>query len=155
MDHVGANLVVLVVGVALTFYIGRLLARVGQPYLEGAFPDTRLAGSIDKLLYILFLLVVLGLLVLLAATDLGIESSLQIVMIKLGVVLLVMGTAHGLTMLGLSRIKSRRRAEEMSAQIAVEIERVRQERAANGNAADTAGTDGTASDQAAAPRAYE
>ena len=105
-------LVFVVLGVILVLVVGQMLNRAGRVYLEEVFPDARVANSVSKLLAVLFYLFALGLLGIISTMDVPPEGAAQVVVTKLGVVLLVLGIVFAVTMLVLSRIRSRRREEE-------------------------------------------
>jgi len=72
---------------------------------------------------VLFHLVVLGILFLISTTAVPTDGAFETVITKIGLVLLVLGGAHGGTMLALARIRSKRHeqalADEMTAQFEV------------------------------------
>ena len=111
-SNLAAYLVLLVTGTALTLLVGQLLIRSGQVYLEQVFDDQRLATSVNRLLAVLFHLVMLGVLALISTIDVPVDGTTQAVVTKLGVVLLVLGAGHAATLLGLSRLRDRRRAQQ-------------------------------------------
>jgi len=111
--NLAGYLVFVALGATLTLLVGQLLVRSGQVYLEQAFDDLRLANSINRLLAVLFHLVMLGVLAIISTIEVPVQGAAQTVVTKLGVVLLVLGAGHGATMLGLSRLRTRRRAQEL------------------------------------------
>lgn len=109
-DPIDLYVTVVVLGAVLTIVVGLILYRVGEPFLEEVFGDRRRARSMNRLLVVLFNLVVLGILALISVIDVPwVQGEVQLVVTKLGVVLLVLGAAHGFAMYGLGRIRSRRR----------------------------------------------
>jgi hypothetical protein len=68
-----------------------------------------------RLVTVLFHLAVLGLLALLSTIDLGGGSTLPAVVGKLGVMLLVLAIAHGITIAVLSRIRDEQVGESFAA----------------------------------------
>lgn len=108
----------LVVAVALTFVVGRLLVTAGEPFLQEVFQDVGVTRSVNLLLSVLFHLITLGVLAIISVIDLGdsMEPLQQFVM-RLGVVLLVLGIAYGISMLVLIRVRERRRAAQISEQV--------------------------------------
>ncbi len=122
-DGVGINVTVLLIGLVLTLIVGQILIRAGQEFLEEVFNSRSTARSVSRLLAVLFHLVVLGILSLISTVDVPTEGAFQTVITKIGLVLLVLGAAHGGTMLALARIRSRRREQvledEMNAQFEV------------------------------------
>ncbi|MGH4026809.1 MAG: hypothetical protein ACRDRV_19730 [Pseudonocardiaceae bacterium] len=108
-EPVGLYLTVVLLGAALTVLVGVLLYRNGEPFLAEVLGDRERAAWLNRLLLVLFLLVVLGVLALISVIELPwVDSAIQLVMTKLGVVLLVLGVAHGLMMLMLQRMRTRR-----------------------------------------------
>ncbi len=106
--------VLLVVSVGLTFLVGRLLVRAGEPFLLEVFHEEKVTRSVNLLLSVLFHLVTLGVLAIISVTDVSGDNMLQTFVVKLGVVLLTLGVAYGISMLVLIRVRERRRAAEIS-----------------------------------------
>jgi hypothetical protein len=104
----------LVVSTGLTFLVGRLLVRAGEPYLLEVFHDRKVTRSVNLLLSVLFYLVTLGVLAMISVVEIDVGSPLQTFVAKLGVVLLTLGIAYGISMLVLIRVRERRRASEIS-----------------------------------------
>lgn len=109
--------VVLVIGIGLTFVVGRLLVVAGEPFLQEVFGDRDVARSVNLLLSVLFHLITLGVLAIISTVDLDLADQLQRVVVRIGVVLLVLGVAYGVSMLVLIRIRERRRAALISAEV--------------------------------------
>jgi hypothetical protein len=107
-------LVLLAVSVGLTFLVGRLLVRAGEPFLLEVFHEEKVTRSVNLLLSVLFHLVTLGVLAIISVTDVPADSALQAFVVKLGVVLLTLGVAYGISMLVLIRVRERRRSDEIS-----------------------------------------
>lgn len=114
MPEMTQYLVLLAVSVALTFLVGRLLVRAGEPFLQEVFHDEKVTRSVNLLLSVLFHLVTLGVLAIISVTDVPADSDLQAFVVKLGVVLLTLGIAYGISMLVLIRVRERRRSDEIS-----------------------------------------
>jgi hypothetical protein len=106
--------VLLAVSVGLTFLVGRLLVRAGEPFLQEVFHDEKVTRSVNLLLSVLFHLVTLGVLAIISVTDVPADNDLQAFVVKLGVVLLTLGIAYGISMLVLIRVRERRRSDEIS-----------------------------------------
>lgn len=117
----------LVLGTALTVLVGQILIRTGEGFLDEVFEDKQTAKSINRLLAVLFHLVVLGVLALISTMEVPGEDPLQIIVTKLGVVLLVLGAAHGSTMLLLARIRSKRREQELADEMSAQFDQSRQQ----------------------------
>ncbi len=122
-DGVGINVTVLLIGLVLTLIVGQILIRAGQEFLQEVFNSRGTARSVSRLLAVLFHLVVLGILFLISTTAVPTDGAFETVITKIGLVLLVLGAAHGGTMLALARIRSKRQeqvlADEMNAQFEV------------------------------------
>jgi hypothetical protein len=104
----------LAVSIALTFLVGRLLVSAGEPFLQEVFQDEKVTRSVNMLLSVLFHLITLGVVIIILGFDLGPAEPLQRFVTRLGVVLLVLGIAYGVSMLVLIRIRERRRQDEIS-----------------------------------------
>jgi hypothetical protein len=107
-------IVLLALSIGLTFLVGRLLVRAGEPFLQEVFHDEKVTRSVNLLLSVLFHLVTLGVLAIISVTDVPGYNELQTFVVKLGVVLLTLGIAYGISMLVLIRVRERRRANEIS-----------------------------------------
>jgi hypothetical protein len=107
-------IVLLALAIGLTFLVGRLLVRAGEPFLQEVFHDEKVTRSVNLLLSVLFHLVTLGVLAIISVTDVPGYNELQTFVVKLGVVLLTLGIAYGISMLVLIRVRERRRANEIS-----------------------------------------
>lgn len=115
MSDTGMYVTLLVVAIALTFMVGRLLVTAGEPFLQEVFQDTSVTRSVNLLLSVLFHLITLGVLAIISVIDIaGGQAPLQTFVVKLGVVLLVLGIAYGISMLVLIRVRERRRADQVS-----------------------------------------
>ena len=102
---------VLVLGGVVSVVVGRALRGAGRPFLDDVLRDERVSEAVARLLTVLFSLLSLGTVALLATLDLAGWSTVHATALKLGLVLLVLGVAHGLTLLVLLRIKKRRRRQ--------------------------------------------
>lgn len=111
-DGLGTYVVVLVLGIGSALLVGQVLLRTGQALLEEAF-EKRVANSVNRLLSVLFHLGALGVLALISTVDVPVTGAVQTVVTKLGVVLLVLGLAHGLLILMLTRLRNRSREQRV------------------------------------------
>ena len=59
-------ILLLVVAVALTFLVGQLLVRAGEPFLFEVFQDRKVTRSVNLLLSVLFYLITLGVLAIIS-----------------------------------------------------------------------------------------
>jgi len=112
-DSLAGYLTFVAFGTALTLLVGQLLIRSGQVYLEETFDDERLAASVNRLLAVLFHLIMLGVLAVISTIDVPVSGAAQTVVTKLGVVLLVLGAGHAGTMWGLGRLRTRRTEQRL------------------------------------------
>jgi len=112
-DDLGTYVTVLALGIGAALLVGQVLLRTGQAILEEAFADQRVASSVNRLLAVLFHLGALGVLALISAVDVPVTGAVQTVVTKLGIVLLILGAAHGLLVLMLTRIRDRSRYQSM------------------------------------------
>lgn len=123
----GSYVLLLVLSIALTVLVGQILMRTGESFLADVFDDRQTAKSVNRLLAVLFHLVVLGVLALITTVNPPPDGELQTLVFKLGVVLLVLGAAHGATMLLLARIRSKRREQELADEMSAQLEQSRQQ----------------------------
>ncbi|ALE86407.1 hypothetical protein [Pseudonocardia sp. HH130629-09] len=117
MEGTGGYLALVVVGVAITVGVGQILLRTGQPFLQDVFQSKETSHSINRLLVVLFHLLTLGVLGMISVIDIDSITGVQQIVFKIGVVLLVVGIAYGISMLVLLRIRERRRQQKVSADI--------------------------------------
>lgn len=117
MSPTALYIALLVVAVALTFLVGRLLITAGEPFLQEVFRDRSVTRSVNLLLSVLFHLITLGVLAIISVVDFTFEDPLQTFVARLGVVLLILGVAYGISMLVLIRVRERRRADDISEQV--------------------------------------
>jgi hypothetical protein len=110
-------LIFLVVAVALTAAVGRVLFLSGEPFLEEVFQSKDTARSANVLLTVLFHLLTLGVLAIISTIGVPVEGTVQTMVTKFGVVLVVVGIAYGVSMLVLLQIRERRRATVVSANV--------------------------------------
>ncbi len=114
MSPTAQYLTLLAVAIGLTFVVGRLLVTAGEPFLEEVFQDRSVTRSVNLLLSVLFHLITLGVLAIISVVEFDTGDPLQTLVAKLGVVLLVLGIAYGISMLVLIRVRERRRADQIS-----------------------------------------
>lgn len=125
-DSDGTYLLVLILSILLTVAVGQILFRSGEAFLDEVFNEPNTARSVNRLLAVLFHLVVLGIvLAVITSMDVPVQGVLQTVVTKLGLVLLVLGAAHGGTMLVLARIRSKRREQDLEDEMSAQLEHSR------------------------------
>jgi hypothetical protein len=114
MNDISQYILLLVVAVGLTFLVGRLLVTAGEPFLQEVFQDRSVTRSVNLLLSVLFHLVTLGVLAIVSVIDFDAGGALQTFIARLGVVLLILGIAYGISMLVLIRVRAARRASQIT-----------------------------------------
>jgi Na+/melibiose symporter-like transporter len=115
MNATAQYLTLLAVSIGLTFAVGRLLVTAGEPFLQEVFQDRSVTRSVNLLLSVLFHLITLGVLAIVSVLDIGSNADpVQATVAKLGVVLIILGIAYGISMLVLIRVRERRRASQIS-----------------------------------------
>jgi hypothetical protein len=122
-------LFIVIVGGLITVVVGQILMRSGIGFLRDVFDDDEAAVSANRLLGVLFHLVALGFLALISTyRPFDVEGRVQIVVTQLGGVLLVLGVLHGLALLLLAKIRSRRRNESIESAMTSQYEQQRRAR---------------------------
>jgi hypothetical protein len=119
----------LLLGIVLVVVDGQLIYHSGKGYLRRAYDDEQ-AGAMMRLTAVLFHLVVLGLLALVSIINVETGDPVKNVVVKLGVVLLLLALAHGVTMAILARIRDRQLQQQLADQMAEE-HRIYEERHAH------------------------
>jgi hypothetical protein len=108
----------LVLGAILVAIDGQIIYRSGRRYLEHSYGDPESGKSMTRLVTVLFHLAILGVLMLISTVDVGGDNQTEGVITRLGIVLLLLAVAHGLTVVILARVRDRqmqeRLAEEMN-----------------------------------------
>lgn len=122
MSDTAEYLFLLAVAIGLTFTVGRILVVAGEPFLEDVFHNRAVTRSVNHLLSVLFHLLTLGVLAIVSVVDLHIADMVQRVVVHLGIVLLILGFAYGVSMLVLIRIRERRRAAQFSEEVQHRLE---------------------------------
>jgi hypothetical protein len=121
----------LVLGIVLVVVDGQLIYHSGKGYLRRAAAyDDEQVGGMMKLTAVLFHLVVLGLLALVSTINIETGDPVKNVVVKLGIVLLLLALAHGVTMAILARIRDRQLQQQLADQMAEE-HRIYEERHAH------------------------
>lgn len=124
----GIYLTVLIVGVVLTIVVGQILVRSGRPFLEDVFDSPETVASVTRLLVVLFHLIVLGVIALVATIDVTFANWVETIVVRLGFVLLVLGAAHGGTLLVLARLRKRRQEQLLLDEMNAQAEQARRAR---------------------------
>ncbi|GAB2817636.1 hypothetical protein [Lentzea nigeriaca] len=107
----------LVVSALLVVIDAVIITLSGRKYLcDDDHPGRSLAAS--WLTTTLFSLIVLGLVALISTIDLPVDGSLQKLVTKLGIVLLLLAAAHAVTMAVLTRYRAEERQEDLAVELA-------------------------------------
>ena len=121
MTDTAEYITLLVISVAVTLLVGRLLVMSGQPFLQEVFQDEKVTTSVNRLLSVLFHLITIGVLTMISVWTLDIGTQLQNMVVKIGMVLIVLGVAYGISMLVLIRIRERRRASQIAEEVQLKL----------------------------------
>jgi hypothetical protein len=122
-------LLIVVVGGLITLVVGQILMRSGIGFLRDVFDSEDSAVSANRLLGVLFHLIALGFLALISTyRPFDVEGRVQIVITQLGGVMLLLGVLHGLALLLLARIRSKRRNESIETAMTSQYEQQRRAR---------------------------
>ena len=118
MDWVTTSyLTYLAVTVPLTIWVARTLSTNGQVFLEDVFTDNAsLAEAINKLLVVGFYLLNVGFVLLYLRTGetaYGLASLVEVVSVKVGVVMIVLGLIHFTNVYVFNSIRRRVRMESL------------------------------------------
>jgi amino acid transporter len=105
----------------ITIGVGQVLMMSGQPFLQEVFQDQKVTSSVNRLLSVLFYLITIGVLTIISVWSIDIGSQLQNMVVKLGIVLIVLGIAYGVSMLVLMRVRERRRADQISEEVQLKL----------------------------------
>jgi hypothetical protein len=118
MDTVGIYLLYLLISIGLTIAVGTGVARSGRAFLLDVFSgDDTLARAVSRLIVLGFYLLSFGFVALAMRTGGDVTSArdgLQLLSVKVGEVLLVLGALHLLTLAAL--IRARRLAQSRMTQ---------------------------------------
>jgi amino acid transporter len=114
MSDTAEYITLLVLSIIITIVVGRVLVMSGQPFLQEVFQDEKVTTSVNRLLSVLFHLITIGVLTIISVWSIDIGSQLQNMVVKLGIVLIVLGIAYGISMLVLMRVRERRKADQIS-----------------------------------------
>jgi hypothetical protein len=112
-------LIYLLISTGLTVIVGRALSRSGREFLLEVFDgNTGLAEAVNRLLVVGFYLLNLGFVTLTMQTSGNIDGArqgLQLLSVKIGEVLLVLGALHFANLVIFARVRSRVQATELLA----------------------------------------
>jgi hypothetical protein len=112
MSVVLAYVIYLAAGIGLTVVVGRALARSGRAFLLDVFGDGgALAEAVTRLLVVGFYLLSLGFVALtmgMPGTIGGVSRGVQLLSVKIGELLLVLGAVHFANLFVLGRLRRSR-----------------------------------------------
>jgi hypothetical protein len=155
MNSVGIVFLYLLISVVLTAVVGTGVARSGRAFLLDVFGgNDTLARAVSRLIVLGFYLLSLGFVTLTVRTggDAGSASAgLQLLSVKIGEVLLVLGALHLLTMAALIRARRLAQARLGQQPLRPPARRAYGTLAADPDADDAARRDRAAADPAPAP----
>jgi len=103
----GSYVAFLIIGIVLVAIDGHLIYRSAVRYLTDSTSERGSATSIARLVAVFFHLIVLGVLALVSVIDIDAGGQLQTVVVRLGVLLLILAAAHGVTIAILNRMRDR------------------------------------------------
>jgi len=121
MTDTAEYITLLVISIAITIVVGRVLVVSGEPFLQEVFQDEKVTRSVNRLLSVLFLLITIGVLTIISVWNIDVGSQLQNMVVKIGIVLIVLGIAYGISLLVLIRIRERRRASRISEEVQLKL----------------------------------
>lgn len=121
MTDTAEYITLLVISVAVTIAVGRVLMMSGEPFLQEVFEDEKVTRSVNRLLSVLFHLITIGVLTIISVWQVDVGSQLQNMVVKIGIVLIVLGIAYGISMLVLIRIRERRRASQIAEEVQLKL----------------------------------
>jgi hypothetical protein len=121
MSDTAEYITLLVISIVITVAVGRILAMSGQPFLQEVFNNDKVSRSVNNLLSVLFYLITIGVLTIISVWNIDVGTQLQNMVVKLGMVLIVLGIAYGISMLVLIKIRERRRASKISEEVQMKL----------------------------------
>ncbi len=117
MNIVLTYLIYLLISVGLTVIVGRALSRSGREFLLEVFDgNAGLAEAVSRLLVVGFYLLNLGFVALTMQTSGNIDDArqgLQLLSVKIGEVLLVLGALHFANLAMFAKVRSRAQASNL------------------------------------------
>ena len=121
MSDSAEYITLLVISIVITVAVGRVLMMSGQPFLKEVFHEEKVTTSVNRLLSLLFHLITIGVLTLISVWSIDVGTQLQNMVVKIGMVLIVLGVAYGISMLVLIRVRRQRRADEISQEVQMKL----------------------------------
>jgi hypothetical protein len=102
----------LLIGTVLVLLDGQVIYRNGRKFLQQSAPSAS-AESLTRLVSVLVHLAVLGVLALISTIDLPADNATEGIVMRLGVILIVLGIAHWISITALTRIRDRQEFDEV------------------------------------------
>ena len=115
----------LLIGVLVVLIDGQIIYRAGVGYLRKVYANDS-GRSVMQLVSVLFHLTVLGALALISMVNVSTGMPVRDLVVKLGIVLLVLAVAHGITMAIVVNIRDRRREEQIEEEIVADRPTIRE-----------------------------
>lgn len=115
----------LLIGMLIVLIDGQILYRGGLGYLRKVYVNDS-ARSVMQLVSVLFHLTVLGALALISMINMSTGMPVRDLVVKLGVLLLILAAAHGITMAIVVNIRDRRREEQIEDEIVADRPTIRE-----------------------------
>lgn len=113
----------LVLGVAVILLDGQLLLRSSTTYLDAVYPEAPVVDSVRQLLMVLFHMGAFGILALISGLDLvGFPGGLEDFVARLGILLLILALAHGVTIWALIRLRLRQQERRLGDELTARTE---------------------------------
>lgn len=121
MSDTAEYLTLLIISIVITVAVGRILMMSGQPFLREVFKDEKVTTSVNRLLNVLFHLITIGVLTIISVWSIDVGTQLQNMVVKLGIVLIVLGIAYGISMLVLIRVREQRKADQIAEEVQLKL----------------------------------
>ena len=121
MSDTAEYITLLIISIGITIGVGQVLMRSGEPFLQEVFQDDKVTHSVNRLLSVLFYLITIGVLTIISVWSFDVGTQLQNMVVKIGIVLIVLGIAYGVSMLVLIRVRERRKADMISEEVQLKL----------------------------------
>jgi len=113
------------IGVLIVLIDGQIIYRAGLGYLRKVYSGDS-GRSVMQLVSVLFHLTVLGAVALISMINVSTGMPVRDLVVKLGVVLLILAAAHGITMAIVVNVRDRRREEQIEEEIVADRPTIRE-----------------------------
>lgn len=112
----------LLLGIVLIAVDGQVLYRSGRRYLASAYGESGAAGSVGRLVAILFYLVMFGVLALISTVDVPANGSLPQLVDRIGILLLITAAGHGIATWILATLRRHQENQRLSEKLTRQFE---------------------------------